>query len=190
MSDLPSRTEMEHFTEELNMLSLYLEDTGYDNDILDPSDEVPVPMLAIDLEGEAAQITAYYMYVATGDSWDREDAEEDEDDVFGQTAYLQAIVSFPIGEITDEDMLNIFLFCSAATHQLPLGSLFITGEKQLAYRNVFAVDKSIGLTREVFLETLFVIQYITRQVMGAVTPLLSGEVDFDEAIERFLVPQT
>lgn len=196
MSEIPFTPEMERYTDELNLLSLHLEDTTYENEIIEPTAEVPTPILAIELEEEdegdgTGQIVAYYMYV-TSDEDDEEDGEESggdgEDDIFDHTAYLQAIVNLPIGDIDDEDMLDIFLLCSAVNHQLPLGCLFVTAEKQLAYRNVFAVDKSIGLTREVFLETLFVIHYIVSQTMRAVVPLLAGEVEFDEAIELFMMP--
>lgn len=179
---------IEEFQRELGFYGDYLEESGFEHEIISPAElgQLPVLSVLLDEDGdEEFPLVLHYMFV---EPEDEDEDDEEEDDVFGHTNYLQALVAFPVKLETEAQMLDVFLFCSMINQQLPLGMVYVSTEKTLILRHVFPLDREVGLTREVFLETLYMLNFIAEQVDAAVTPLAAGECEVGEAMERYMMP--
>lgn len=177
----------EEMSGELELLEEYLSETTYVCDIIPSGDEVPVPVLMVELEEEEEEhppLLLFFHYVVP----DRE--EEDEDDIFGHTRYLQAMLSYPTVVERDEALLDVSLLCGTINQQLPLGSVFLTSDRRVNFRQVFVLDADFGMSREMFLESLYIMHYIVGQLDNAFAPLIAGECEFEEAVELYFTPRT
>ncbi len=165
--------------EELSLLGTYLQDTTYDFDVLQPAPDMPVPSLAVTCEmpdGEDCELV--YMILPSG--------EEDEEEPYGHTYYLQALCEYPAQVQGAEALFDTLLFINAVNQQLPLGCVSVQPDNGLLFRHVFAVDRELILTRETFQETLFVMHFILQSTLAALRPLASGDMPFEKALEVYL----
>ncbi len=187
--------DIDRMREEFELYASYAEETQFSCAVLDPPDEIAVPVLAIELDedeegggNDAEPHPLIYMFMDDSDEEEGSEKEAVDDDIFDETAYIQVYHRFPLAAQMSETLLDALLLTSALNQQLPLGSVYISSDRQINYRYVFAVDVELGLTREVFLETLYVFAYLIGQISAAFRCLLEEGAEFESALERYLTP--
>jgi hypothetical protein len=166
------------YTAELSFLEGYLAQLGFESDLLERSETVPMPILITSIGGDEAgrPRLLHFLFVPI------------EEEHLQTVQLLQIHTLFPY-EIQPDTLPETEKLLGYINQKLGMGSVGVDEQNSIYYKYIFAKARYQPLDEPLIVETVQLFIFLMERFSGVIEDVVTGQRDLSAAIEMLQVAE-